>query len=124
MIEKLILYREEEVEVEVVDRKSPNGVDIQGKDNSRRNYFIEVEGNKKPNGNPLSSSQKYTHFLRAIGQIWMRMKDDSAVYALGLPSDEYYLKKVQNMAMALRRLNLAVYWVDMDKKVREDISGV
>ncbi len=132
MNDKRAQFREYEVEaiirdylksqgIGLVDRKSPHGVDIQGEDNTGRHYFVEVEGNQKPEGKPLTTSQKYTHFYRAIGQICLRMTDGSAIYAIGLPFDDYYVKAVKAIKVARGRLKLHVYFVDGEKKVRNYI---
>lgn len=94
----------------VKERKTPHGVDIEAADRSGTLYFIEVEGNKKPDGRPLTSRQKYTHFLRAIGQICMRMEKDG-VYALGLPYDTYYCKYLQKTVKARLLLSLKIIMV-------------
>jgi hypothetical protein len=127
---KRALFREYEVEtiirdylqsqgISLVERKSAKGVDIQGEDKIGRHYFVEVEGNQKPDGKPLTASQKYTHFYRAIGQICLRMADDSAIYAVGLPFDDYYMKAVDTIKAARGKLKLHVYFIDGEKKVHE-----
>jgi len=87
--------------------KTQHGVDIEATDESGTPYFIEVEGNKKPDGRPLTSSQKYTHFLRAVGQICIRMEQDG-VYALGLPFDTLYGEYLQRILYARKLLDLKV----------------
>ena len=94
----------------VRERKTQHGVDIEATDESGTPYFIEVEGNKKPDGTPLTSTQKYTHFLRAFGQICMRM-DKEGVYALGLPFDKLYSKYLRKTLKAKHLLGLKVYVV-------------
>jgi Holliday junction resolvase len=85
----------------VIERTKKQGVDIQAiKDG--KNYYIEVEGNTKPAGKPLASSQKYTHLLRAIGQICLRMNTDpEGVFHLALPEDEYYKEKVDKLQTSM-----------------------
>jgi hypothetical protein len=94
----------------VKDRKTAHGVDIEAIDEFGISYFIEVEGNKKPDGRPLTSSQKYTHFMRAIGQICMRM-DKDGVYALGLPFDTLYCDYLRRTLKARHLLGLKTYMV-------------
>jgi len=94
----------------VKERKTQHGVDIEALDESGSPYFIEVEGNKKPDGRPLTSSQKYTHFLRAFGQICMRMEKDG-VHALGLPLDALYSKYLRKTLNAKKLLGLKVFVV-------------
>ena len=61
---------------EVKERTSKHGVDVAAfKDG--KNYYVEIEGNTKRNGKPMVTSQKYTHLLRALGQICLRMNDGS-----------------------------------------------
>ncbi len=43
-----------------------HGVDIKAEKDSKL-LLVEVEGNEKPNGEPLTSIQRYTHYLRALG---------------------------------------------------------
>jgi len=123
------LFREHEVEaiirdylhlkgVEVIS-KELHGADIRGEDKSGQRYVIEVEGNQKPDSRPLDKSQKYTHFRRAIGQICSRMRDDSAIYVVGLPVDVDYINDVHATSLARMKLGLYVYFVDGDKKVHE-----
>ena len=98
----------------VKERKTRHGVDIKATDETGTPYFIEVEGNKKPDGRPLTSSQKYTHFLRAVGQICMRMEQDG-VYALGLPFDTLYSEYLQRTLNASKLLGLKVFVVYPDE---------
>lgn len=76
------------------ERTRKQGVDVTAfKDG--KNYYVEVEGNTKPDGKPLTTSQKYTHLLRAIGQVCLRMNDDAnGVFELVLAEDRYYREKV------------------------------
>jgi len=102
----------------VFPRKGIHGVDIEARKNDV-SYYIEVEGNKKPisednpEGNlPLTSSQKYTHYFRAIGQLALRISEYvDGEFILALPEDEYYRKKVNATLPALRKLGVAVYFV-------------
>lgn len=88
------------------------GVDIQCvKDGVT--YYFENEGNKKPNGNPLNHRQKYTHLLRCIGQICLRMQNEGR-YFIGLPVDEDYKKYTEQLHKALEKLNVKIVWVDTD----------
>jgi|GEM_PF-5484576 len=54
-------------------RSGPQGVDIMGRNVRGRSWYIEVQGNKKPNGARLATTQLYTHLYRAVGQICKRM---------------------------------------------------
>jgi len=102
----------------VFPRIRAQGVDIEARKNNVF-YYIEVEGNKKPKSKknpkgdlPLTSSQKYTHYLRAIGQLTMRIsKYVDGKFILALAEDEYYRKKVSDTLPALRKLGVVVYFV-------------
>jgi len=116
------LLREEEVEkaireylkrnaFDVKERTAMQGVDIFASKNGK-SYYVEVEGNRKPNGAPLTTAQKYTHLLRAVGQICLRMNEDpDGEFILGLPEDDYYRNKVEKLATALKKLNVKVFFV-------------
>lgn len=104
----------------VMKRKGPQGVDIKARDKSGRDLYVEVEGNKKPDGRPLTTSQKYTHLLRAVGQISLRMSGSrkNSTYALGLPLDPYYYKMISmGLSTALGRLRVVILWVGNKGKV-------
>ena len=104
---------------EVKERAGAHGVDITASKDGR-DYYIEVEGNSKPDGRPLTSSQKYTHLLRAVGQLCLRLHDNpEAVLGLALPEDDYYRKKVDELQTALKRLGVTVYIIDSDGRVEE-----
>ncbi len=97
----------------VVDpRVKAQGVDIIAQKNNVQ-YYIEVEGNKKPDGiRPLTSTQKYTHYFRAIGQLAFRIsKFVDGKFILALPEDEYYRDKVEKTMYAFRKLGVIVYFV-------------
>lgn len=81
-----------------------------------RTYVIEVEGNRKPKEEiSLTNSQKYTHFLRAVGQLCLRMDIyPDCQYVLALPDDEYYLEKVSKTAVAFCKLGIYVYVLDQN----------
>jgi hypothetical protein len=101
----------------VKERTSKHGVDIaafkDGKD-----YYVEIEGNAKPDGKPLTTSQKYTHLLRAVGQICLRMNDDpNGVYEIVLAEDEYYRKKIDELQIALKKLCVTTYFVDSTGRI-------
>jgi len=101
----------------VGERFRKQGVDIQARKNSK-NYYVEVEGNAKPDGKPLTTSQKYTHLLRAVGQICLRMNDDpNGVFELVLAEDPYYREKIDKLQIALEKLRVAIYFVDLNGKV-------
>lgn len=81
----MVLLREIEVECivrdilkkegfSVVPRVREQRVDITARKDDIQ-YYIEVEGNKKPNERPLTTSQKYTHYFRAIGQLAFRISE-------------------------------------------------
>ena len=118
-----ILLREIEVEnivrqtlandgFSVVPRVQKQGVDIIARKNGKEMY-IEVEGNKKPDGvNTLTTSQKYTHYFRAIGQLTFRISEYvNGEFILALPEDEYYRDKVSKTLPAFRKLGVMVYFV-------------
>ena len=102
---------------EVKERTRKHGVDVTAfKDG--KSYYVEVEGNTKPDGRPLTASQKYTHILRAVGQICLRMNDDrNGVFELVLPEDRYYRKKISDLQIAFEKLGVATYFVDPNGKV-------
>ncbi len=119
----MILLREIEVEnivretlrkdgFSVVPRIRAQGVDIVARKNDTE-YYIEVEGNKKPDDiNPLTTSQKYTHYFRAIGQLAFRISEyTDGKFILALPEDEYYRDKVSKTLPAFRKLGVIVYFV-------------
>jgi hypothetical protein len=96
----------------VVPRVREQGVDIVARKNEVQ-YYIEVEGNKKPDGvNPLTTTQKYTHYFRAIGQLAFRISEYlDGEFILALPEDEYYREKVNKTLPAFRKLGVVVYFV-------------
>lgn len=103
----------------VLERTKKQGVDIQAIKGGR-NYYVEVEGNTKPDGTPLTASQKYTHLLRAIGQICLRMNDDpEGVFYLALPEDKYYKEKLDKLQLPLRKLGVLIYSVELNGRVVE-----
>lgn len=119
----MVLLREIEVEnivrgnlakngFDVFPRPKPHGVDIIAQKNNVL-FYIEVEGNIKPDKvNPLTTSQKYTHYFRAIGQILSRISTfKKGVFIIALPEDEYYRKKVEGTIYALKKLGVIVYFV-------------
>jgi len=103
----------------VLERIKKQGVDIQAVKDGR-NYYVEVEGNTKPDGKPLTASQKYTHLLRAIGQICLRMNaDPEGVFYLALPEDKYYKEKLDKLQLPLRKLGVLIYSVELNGRVVE-----
>ena len=95
-----------------MERTSPRGVDVTASKNGKK-YYVEVEGNTKPDGNPLTSSQKYTHILRAVGQICLRMNDDPhGIYEIVLAEDPYYRKEIDKLKVGLAKLGVSTYFVD------------
>jgi len=99
----------------VAPRVRAQGVDIVARKNNV-SYYIEVEGNKKPDGiRPLTTTQKYTHYFRAIGQLAFRISEYSGgQFILALPEDEYYRDKVNKTMPAFRKLGVIVYFVTTD----------
>lgn len=96
----------------VKERTSKHGVDITAFKDGKA-YYVEVEGNTKPNGEPLTTSQKYTHLLRAVGQICLRMNDDpNGIYEIVLAEDAYCRKKIDELQIALKKLDVMTYFVD------------
>jgi hypothetical protein len=98
-----------------IEPKRYHGVDIHGWDGEGRERYIEVEGNMKPKaGQPLTASQKYTHLNRMIGQICMRMGEggQAAKYAICVPVDDYYVKKLDALGVGISRLSLGVFLVE------------
>ena len=119
----MVLLREIEVEniireflkkddFSVVPRVRAQGVDIVARKNNIQ-YYVEVEGNKKPDGiSPLTTTQKYTHYFRAIGQLAFRISEyTDGQFILALPDDEYYRDKVNKTMPAFRKLGIVVYFV-------------
>lgn len=119
----MVLLREIEVEnlvreflkkngFTVVPRVIAQGVDIVASKNNIQ-YYVEVEGNKKPDGvSPLTTTQKYTHYFRAIGQLAFRISEyTDGQFILALPEDEYYRDKVNKTIPAFRKLGVVVYFV-------------
>lgn len=103
----------------VIERTTTRGVDIRATKDGR-NYYVEVEGNTKPDGKPLTTSQKYTHLLRAVGQICLRMNDDpEGIFYLALPEDEYYREKIDKLQLPLRKLGVRTYSVKLNGRVIE-----
>ena len=101
----------------VKERPTAHGVDIEAS-RGEKVHFIEVEGNSKRNGSPLDPSQKYTHLLRAVGQLCLRLNDaPDAILWLVLPEDEYYMRKVAELRNGFQRLGVTVYFVRTDGKV-------
>ena len=87
-------------------------VDIVASKNGK-NYYVGVEGNTNRRGNPMTSSQKYTHLLWAVGQICFRMNDDpEGIYELVLAEDEYYRKKIAELQTSLKKLDVETYFLD------------
>jgi hypothetical protein len=101
------------------ERTGKQGVDVTTfKDG--KTYYAEVEGNTKPDGKPLTTSQKYTHLLRAVGQICLRMNDDpNGVFGLVLAEDEYYREKVNKLQVSLKKLSVKAYFVTSNGRVVE-----
>jgi hypothetical protein len=97
---------------EVKERTRKHGVDVTAFKDGKV-YYVEVEGNTKPDGTLLTTSQKYTHLLRAVGQICLRMNDDpDAVYEIVLAEDRYYRKKISKLQTSLKKMGVATYFVD------------
>jgi len=96
------------------------GVDIKAITTRGELHFIEAEGNAKPSGERLTSTQMYTHYYRAIGQICMRMTENEGRgdYALALPDDLYYKKKVKETIFGLKKLGIGIYWVTENGKIQ------
>lgn len=127
MSDNYSLFREYEIENIIrsylhakgirVAKHTYHGADIQGEDQSGRQYVVEVEGNRKQDGSPLDKSQKYTHFHRAFGQICSRLQNDSGVYALGLPFDADYIENLHATILARRKLGLQIYLVNNERNV-------
>lgn len=122
----MVLLREIEVECivrdilkkegfSVVPRVREQRVDITARKDDIQ-YYIEVEGNKKPDGvRPLTTSQKYTHYFRAIGQLAFRISEFiDGKFVLALPEDEYYRDKVDKTMPAFRKLGVVIYFVTHD----------
>jgi len=69
-------------------------------------------------GTPFSVSQKYTHLLRAVGQVCLRMNNDTnGIYEIVLAEDRYYRDLITQLQTGLRKLDVATYFVDSDGKV-------
>jgi hypothetical protein len=102
---------------DVKERTSKHGVDVIAFKNGK-NYYVEVEGNIKRNGKPMETSQKYTHLLRAIGQICLRMNDDpNGDYEIVLAEDGYYREKIAMLKTALKKLGVTTYFINEEGKI-------
>jgi len=101
----------------VEERTSKHGVDITAFKDAKK-YYVEIEGDTKPDGEPFTTSQKYTHLLRAVGQICLRMNNDpNGVYEIVLAEDPYYREKIDELQIALKRLGVATYFVNEEDKI-------
>jgi hypothetical protein len=90
------------------ERKQRQGIDIEA-EKQAVNLIIEVEGSQKPDGKPLTGSQMYTHFYRAIGQVCRRMsKDKNTKYVILIPDHNKYITYVKEMTEAIKRLKLNI----------------
>jgi hypothetical protein len=98
----------------VQPRQGPHGPDIVA-ENERNKLIIEVQGNKKPSGEEFTSSQYYTHFRRAVGQICTRMDNENDEYAVGIPKCNIYEDCVEKIQLARKRLKLRIFIVDRDE---------
>jgi hypothetical protein len=128
LIETVRLPREKDVEVAlrkhlkehgytVKEKAGIHGVDIVASKNGK-NYYVEVEGNTNRRGNPMTTSQKYTHLLRAVGQICLRMNDEpDGTHELVLAEDEYYRKKATELQISLKKLGVETYFLDSNGNV-------
>lgn len=134
----MILLREAQVEsilrdyfrrrgFQVPDRKTNTGVDIRLIGRKGREWFVEVEGNAGPDGKPLkSTSARYTHFYRALGQICRRYGEGGmkARYGVGFPWDEVYREYVKSAEIPLALLKTRIFWVMDDGSVRPTRTDV
>jgi hypothetical protein len=103
----------------VKGRIGVHGVDVAAFKDGKA-FYVEVEGNAKPDGKSLTTSQKYTHLLRAVGQICLRMKDDpNGVFELVLAEDRYYREKIDELQIALRKLGVETFFIDSKGKINE-----
>ncbi len=95
-------------------------MDIKGKYPNGKLLLVEVQGNKKPNGNPLTSSQRYTHYYRCIGTLCKRINEfgEDNEFAIGLPEDHKYRLYVSRTSKALKRLKFKIFWVYENEEVR------
>jgi hypothetical protein len=91
-------------------------VKVHGPDIVARKYnrilYVECIGNQKPNGDPLTTSQRYTHFLRMLGQIILRLNQPEyrgGDFAIGIPQDSYHCRKLQPILPTLRKLRVKTY---------------
>jgi hypothetical protein len=95
----------------VQKRIKAHGPDIVATKDSQTLY-VETIGNQKPSGDPLTSSQKYTHFLRMLGQIVLRLNQPEyrgGNFAIGIPQDSYYCRKLELILPTFRKLRVKVY---------------
>jgi hypothetical protein len=116
-VQKLLRKHLEKHGYTVKERPSEHGVDVTAfKDD--KTYYVEVQGNTRRDGTPFSASQKYTHLLRAVGQVCLRMnKDPSGIYEIVLAEDRYYRGMISELQTALKKLDVTTYFVDSDGKV-------
>jgi len=118
-VEELLRKHLKEHGYTVKKRTSEHGVDVKASKDGKT-YYVEVEGNTKSDGTPLTSSQKYTHLLRAVGQICLRMNDDpNGVYEIVLAEDRTYRGMINKLQTASKKLGVETYFVDEKGRVTQ-----
>ena len=100
----------------VKKRVKKQGIDIEALSKSGEEFYFEVEGSKKPNGKPLTTSQLYTHFHRCIGQICRRANKTSRCFVV-LPKHNTYLKYSREMGEARKRLRIPFIFIENKDKL-------
>ncbi|WP_207084747.1 MarR family transcriptional regulator [Nocardioides sp. S5] len=94
-------------EVQVAWGRNP-GVDIHARHRDGRLILIEAKAEVGTAG-----AQQHNYFVGALGELVQRMTEPEATYALALPDNRQYRGLVDRLpALAKRRLQLAVFWVD------------
>lgn len=101
----------------VKERTGEHGVDVTACKDGKI-YYVEVEGNINDDGKPFTTSQKYAHLLKAVGQICLRMNEDpNGVYEIVLAEDGYYREKIDELQVALKKLCVTTYFLDAKGRV-------
>ncbi len=83
------------------------GIDIDAKHPRGDRYVIEAKGQVAAAG-----AQQVNYFLGALGELFQRMDDPHATYALALPAHRQYRGLVDRLPEhGRKRLGLVVFWV-------------
>ena len=107
----------------IPQRDRLHGADIQKRNKGAcRYWFIECKGypskiyqkgskkGQQKSKNTISS-QRYTWFVTAIGQISLRMKQRHGNYGIGLPNVEYYKKMIRGIQILRKRTKIHFFLI-------------